>query len=292
MPPPEDSSCSPPPDDGDQPVPGFDEPEEELSPPFDLIEANDADGLRGWLKEHGHPDSVRDSDGYTPLMCACDPDRLECLDLLLAAGADPNAQTPNGTPLAIIAGCRYDNLAVLEKLFEAGLDPNAAEPDGDTVLHNASADNEHIEVVRIFLRHGANPNVARSSGETPRTMAACWGAKLVTQELLAAGGDPNQREECGASALSVTTSVGYHDPTGIVAILLQSGADPDIPERGGYTPLHWSACHGHVRAAELLIPRVNNLSPKNDEGQTPLELARERGHPEIVALLQAAGAER
>ncbi|UCC99109.1 MAG: ankyrin repeat domain-containing protein, partial [Phycisphaerales bacterium] len=56
------------------------------------------------------------------------------------------------------------------------------------------------------------------------------------------------------------------------------------------TPLHCAARYGHKEVAELLIAKGAGVNARNNEGQTPLDIAVEEGRPEIVELLRKHGA--
>ena len=56
-------------------------------------------------------------------------------------------------------------------------------------------------------------------------------------------------------------------------LLLEHEADVNAPNSKSITPLHLAAGNGHVEMVELLIDYDANISPKNDDGQTPLAMA-------------------
>ncbi|KAK6341518.1 hypothetical protein TWF696_008590 [Orbilia brochopaga] len=72
-------------------------------------------------------------------------------------------------------------------------------------------------------------------------------------------------------------------------VLLQ-GADLDVRDSHGSTPLSWAANFGNAAATQLLIGHGANLEAQNAAGYTPLSLAAAAGHQEIVELLLANGA--
>jgi len=56
----------------------------------------------------------------------------------------------------------------------------------------------------------------------------------------------------------------------VAKLLLDHGADVNMPPDSYESPLTLSACGGHMELASLLIERGANLEEVNDEGYTPL----------------------
>ena len=71
----------------------------------------------------------------------------------------------------------------------------------------------------------------------------------------------------------------------LVQALLDAGADPDAPQRGGYCALHSAAQNGNEAMVRLLLARGANRAKAAADGRTPVELAREKGHASVEALL-------
>jgi ankyrin repeat protein len=57
-------------------------------------------------------------------------------------------------------------------------------------------------------------------------------------------------------------------------------------QRHGWTPLHGAAHSGDRELVELLLARGADPDAKHQEGKTALDLARESGHAEVVAILE------
>ncbi len=93
----------------------------------------------------------------TPLIEAArswEKDGEELVDLLLAAGADTNAQVANGRT-ALIFAVRDNKAAIVKKLLDKGADPNIAEKGGiSPVLYAIRGKN--VDTLRLLARHGAD----------------------------------------------------------------------------------------------------------------------------------------
>ncbi len=78
----------------------------------------------------------------------------------------------------------------------------------------------------------------------------------------------------------------------VAKLLLDSGAQVNMPADSFESPLTLAACGGHVELAMLLLERGAHIEEVNDEGYTPLMEAAREGHEEMVALLLSQGERR
>jgi ankyrin repeat protein len=146
------------------------------------------------------------------------------LEYLLAKGADPNRQTnENGDPV-LLGVAYFNNVECVRLLLQAGADPNAVVKDtAETALHgcviglgeNVAATDRH-EVVKLLVAHGADPNRrtipgavtlafwrdVRTRGETPLHRAAAYASEETVRFLLDAGADKTIRDANGDSPQS------------------------------------------------------------------------------------------
>ncbi|MEV0259094.1 ankyrin repeat domain-containing protein [Streptomyces sp. NPDC050732] len=124
--------------------------------------------------------------------------------------------------------------------------------------------------------------------------AASLGATAKVRSLLRAGADPELPDADGTTPLNAAS---VHGAAGTVRVLLRAGARPDTESRGltDGTPLCGAAAWGHVDTVrELLAHGADpNLREDDGTGSAPLRWARQGAsgpHPETVAALLAAGA--
>jgi hypothetical protein len=116
----------------------------------------------------------------------------------------------------------------------------------------------------------------------PQFYALLCDAERV-KKLLEEGADPNIRDGDGNTPLHFAASKGCAE---VARLLLEHGADPNAQDKSGETPLHVAASMGHVDVVRLLLERGADPSIRNREGKTPLDIARERGHREVVSLIE------
>jgi ankyrin repeat protein len=68
-------------------------------------------------------------------------------------------------------------------------------------------------------------------------------------------------------------------------MLLEHGADPNIREQGGYTPLHAAAQNGDEEMIRILLYGGADLTIASNNGKTALDLAIEAGNERATLLL-------
>jgi len=117
---------------------------------------------------------------------------------------------------------------------------------------------------------------------------AFTGQEDLVRLFLAAGVPVDAPNSLGDHALLMAIQGSYID---LAAELLKAGANPNLPDQNGYTPLIQIAsfCDESALVAAL-IQAGGNVKARANNGKTPLSVARETGCTEIARLLKTAGA--
>jgi ankyrin repeat protein len=76
----------------------------------------------------------------------------------------------------------------------------------------------------------------------------------------------------------------------IAMTLIRGGADVNLADNDGISPLHVAVVCNMREIIEALCNANAELNPRNEEGETPLEWAIQFDHHEAEALLRARGA--
>ena len=87
-----------------------------------------------------------------------------------------------------------------------------------------------------------------------------------------------------------TTFVARNDDVRLVDALLDAGADIEAPSPDSWTPLHAAVSFGSRRALAVLIQRGANVNVIDAHGDSPLLTAAALGHFETVNQLLLHGA--
>ena len=51
------------------------------------------------------------------------------------------------------------------------------------------------------------------------------------------------------------------------------------------TPLHYAAWNGHLEMSSIILAKIKDKNPKDNENQTPLHFAAINGHLDICKIL-------
>jgi hypothetical protein len=106
----------------------------------------------------------------------------------------------------------------------------------------------------------------------------------VVELLLASGANVDVRNRDGVTPLYHAAAKNLPD---LVALLLLKGADPNAANLQGDTPLHAAAAYGNKQVVELLLKAGAKPSTKSKDGMTPAQFAMQQGHSEIAQLFES-----
>jgi ankyrin repeat protein len=148
---------------------------------------------------------------------------------------------------------KFDDVSEVQSLLKAGVGPNTLDPRGNPMLIVAIRDKSKKVTDLLLANPATNVNLANKSGENPLMMAAFDG-DLPTVKML---------------VLDKKAAVN----------------------KQGWAPIHYAATNGHLQIVQFLMAhgaKVNALSPSET---TPLMMAVGSNNDELIKYLLDNGAD-
>jgi ribosomal protein L17 len=176
-------------------------------------------------------------------------------------------------------------------LLSEGADLEARDRAGRTALLLATHGN-HVEVARLLIAAGADVNAKDAISDTPYLYAGAEGHNEILKMTLAAGADLASTNRYGGVAL---IPAAHHGHPETVKILLGTTININHINRLGWTALIEAVILSdggpvHTEIVRLLVDAGADVNIPDREGVTPLAHARSRGYAQMIAILEKAGA--
>lgn len=167
---------------------------------------------------------------------------------------------------------------------------------GNSMIHKA-ASLGHAEVLMLLLeRTGAKPDIPNASLATPLHLA-CKNNRLdAAKFLIGCGVDANSQDEHGQMPLLICCIHGHYDLAKMLIDASLSGHLPeslesDHKDHRGLSPLNCAAIKGDFDMARLLVINANaSVDGQSPRGCTPLLYAARGGYADVVRFLLYKGA--
>jgi ankyrin repeat protein len=264
-----------------------------------------------YLIEQGADMNAETLNGLTPLQWCANSEnnktlktRLECAELLLKNGANPNI----GKALPIIAAAsRLINHDFIPLLLKYGSTPNAVSLSGFSVLEGVIVKKGSLETVKTLIEAGANMNHISTQND------AALGISLlkkyrnidISRYLLEHGADPN----IGKIAVIVSNQTKsqplvlylFPDLLDLLPLFLEKGQDPNvlgpISATASARPLHLAIMTYNknsnqtllktlLESMKLLVASGADLKLKDSDGRTPEELAQDEETEKALGIIK------
>ncbi|KAL2860912.1 uncharacterized protein BJX67DRAFT_386189 [Aspergillus lucknowensis] len=223
------------------------------------------------------------------LLVSAQQGRLDTVQTLLQAGADPNARGYSGkTALHVAAASKSESApAIIASIIQHGGDVNIRDSDQYTPLHRAV---QKLALHNIFELIDGSADVNARIPELGSAIQLAFLelrsapklAKDTISKLLAAGADPNAKDDQGMAPLHKLSGNDYQ----IADDLLAAGGDPNAQDRDGKTPLYYAVYNRDYTLAKRLLTAGGDPTAVNHWGVTPELRAAMFGPQEIKQLFK------
>jgi ankyrin repeat protein len=231
------------------------------------------------------------SKGHTALMVAAYYGHRSVVNVLLAAGADPNLLSDdNGlgagmTALMLTAGSFFasNRQQIAKLLIAGGADVNQRGVGGKTaIFYAALAGSGYQDCVETLIAAGADLDLHNDRGHTVLTSVATAENYSMLNLLMQAGASTD-----GLASIQLIQAAAAGNINRVRA-LLTTNVNLDL-DRGA--AIGNAAAAGHTQIVELLIKAGANVNLTDKLGFSPIASAAYSGYSEIVNLLIEAGAD-
>ncbi|MGY8815806.1 MAG: ankyrin repeat domain-containing protein, partial [Gammaproteobacteria bacterium] len=200
-----------------------------ITPLFLAVKNRNAVMVDALLEGGANPNATLWS-GESPLMTAAKTGVNEVVNALLTHGADINIQEPRRNQSALMWAIAFNNPDTARVLIEEGADVNAS---------TKMLDEDFNPVV--LEGYKANVLGTPQGGYTSLMFAARANDMATVKLLVENKADMDAVSVEDGTALIIAAAGGYED---LALFLTQQGADPNLTDANGMTPLHYSMRDG------------------------------------------------
>jgi uncharacterized protein len=240
--------------------------------------AGNLDAIDAILERGAKADTILNP---APLAAAAARGRVQVVERLLAANANPNRSDRFHSPLQLALRGGHD--AVAERLVDAGAKPIGGSAEAQPLTQAIAGG--HAGLARKLLERLAPRAFAPSARELMEQVAL--GHTALVALLLEYKADANVTVN-GTTPLLMAARA--RDPD-MVKTLLAAGARTELADASGWTPLMLTALTGDVQSAQHLLAAGASVAVRRADGNTSLHLAALQQSPDLAAALMDHGAD-
>ena len=192
---------------------------------------------------------------------------------------------------ALLHAAERNDAAMIRQLLKQGASIQAQDGRGQTALLLA-VDRNHVESAKLLIEAGADVNAQDRQLDSPLLLAGARGYLEILQLILAAHPDFTIYNRFGGTALIPACERGHVET---VRALLQTDVDINHVNRLGWTALLEAIILSdggprHQEIVGMLMKAGAEINLPDGDGITPLQHARNKGFTPIVQMLESAGA--
>ncbi|KAI0380721.1 hypothetical protein F5Y04DRAFT_256583 [Hypomontagnella monticulosa] len=235
------------------------------------------------LKKFGADPNATGEEYGNALTAAAYDGTMNIINMLLEAGANVNA--PEGWAIQTAAAeGHYD---VVVELLKRGADVNAFTKnenfDAGTALQGACEAGK-TDIVSLLLEHNADPNLGGGSDSPPIIAAAMRAEEEILELLVKAKARVDVVGDSGRTSTPLINAAAYM-PQSSLQLLLDAGADINLPDQDGDTALIVAASRGDEEALSFLLNSGADIMHSNNNNDNALQVALQYDNTECLKAL-------
>ncbi|KAF8939953.1 hypothetical protein BGZ58_008217 [Dissophora ornata] len=251
--------------------------------------------LRYLLDEQGDSIDVSNYEGKMPLMLSVDLGNVEMTHLIIQALNVKDKDAVNKQDVlgntAIHVCVSNGNLELLEVLLKADPDLGLPNNEGDTPIILAAKLSEkgekHTKVISCIASKMKTEDLDKQNNSGDTALHFITDSEVIAA-LVGRGANPEIENYAGWTPLLKWT---LHDNTAVVKGLLGTGGvDVLMTDSRGYTPLHMACLRGNLELVQMLQAQTPIDVQSAIDGSTPLQLACQSSSVSVVGFLLQSGA--
>ena len=205
--------------------------------------------------------------------------------LLQVSGIDTEYKNTDSKSTALLIASKLGHYSIVKKLIELGSNKFSKDSEGRTSLMISSSEG-HLELVTYLLWSIYDNIQSMNSNEF---------MEMINNTESTFADDPkncrkdyiNCIDDNGFTALMHAVHKGKFD---IVKELLNKGANPNIHDHLGNSPIIEASYQNYIEIVKILLKHESKINHKDRNGITALIEASQSGHEDIVKILLQNGA--
>lgn len=203
----------------------------------------------------------------------------------------PSTMNQSQLDSELIDAAGRGDLARVQELLAKGANVHATDARKRTALI-AAAYGDHVEIGRVLIEAGADVNVQDNTKQSAYLIPTADGGLEFLKLTLANGADVRSLDSYNGTGLIRAADRGRVE---IIRELLKTDIKIDHINNLGWTALLEAIILGsggknHTDVVRLLVDAGANVNLADRNGVTPLQHARQRQFQEIISILEKAGA--
>jgi ankyrin repeat protein len=189
--------------------------------------------------------------------------------------------------LKLIIAAEKGDIESVKSLLKEDVYIHAQDKEGRCALVAAAYKN-HLEIVDLLINAGADVNMKDDTIQSAYLIPSLEGYTELLKKMLKAGGDIHSTDSDNGTGLIRASDRGHVE---IIKELLKTDIRVNHVNRMGWTALHEAIICGdggkrHTEIARLLVDAGADVNLADKDGVTPLGHAKKRGYTDIIKILE------